>query len=114
MGAEWNGCNVNILGLTNIKYSHFEIDLHFEYYKVIIREGGQTILISRAEQNDKLLLPLQNESSWGNCMENYMTHVINEAYNLLTNTHLKDNFISAAFLNKRMLSYIKNNGKTGN
>lgn len=108
MQAKWGETNVDILGLSNVLFSHFEIDLYFEFHKIIIKEAGQTIEIYKAEKSPTFLKPLVNQTTFTDCLKNYMCPVIENAEALLTNHLLKDNFLQAICLNQRMLNYLDN------
>ena len=106
--ARWNKTNVSVTGLSKVRFSHFEFDLFFEYFKICIKNAGQNIEIFKAEKGEQLLLSLniQDKYTRENCLKNYMEHVIENAYELLINNGQKDNFIQSVSLNQRMLNYI--------
>jgi hypothetical protein len=106
--ALWNGINVCIIGLSHVFFSHFEIDLFFEYHKICIRNAGNNIEIHKAEKGRDFLLPLkiQNEFTSSNCLDNYMVSVIERAYQLLIDSSQADNFLQSVNLNKKMLDYL--------
>lgn len=105
--AFWEDTNVNILGLGNVLFSHFEIDLYFENYKVLIKNGGNLIEIYKTENKSTFLLPLifQENLSKKDCLKNYMVPVTDYALKILENPELKDNFINSINLNLKMLNY---------
>jgi predicted dehydrogenase len=105
MNVKWNDINLNIHGLSNVKFSLFEIELYFEYKKIAIINAGDTILFMEAPVNERILAPLavsEAKSSY-NCLKNYMSPVIERAHRLLTGNETEDNFISALELNKLLL-----------
>lgn len=106
--AKWDETNVDILGLSNVLFSHFEIDLYFEFHKIIIKEAGQTIEIYKAEKSPAFLKPLVNQTTYTDCLKNYMCPVIENAETLLNNHLLEDNFMQSVNLNQRMLNYLNN------
>jgi predicted dehydrogenase len=108
--AMWDNANVNILGLGNVLFSHFEIDLYFEKHKILITNAGNLIEIYKSEGESAFLLPLvfQENLSKKDCLKNYMIPVTDYAIKLLENSELKDNFINSIKLNLKMLNY-KNN-----
>ena len=115
--ANWNGINVNILGLSNVLFSHFEIDLYFQYHKIEIRNAGADIDIYRAEKNETFLNPLSTTAllTENNCLDNYMIPVANHVNRLLSGENKEDNFIRSVNMNLRMLQYIKyTDGQTSN
>lgn len=110
LNATWNNTNVNVLGLSNVKFSHFEIDLYFEYHKVCIREAGQSIEVLKAETNKRFLQPLKSIEQYTRtqCLKDNMHHVINHAYDILNGKISEDNFLRSVSLNQKMLTYLNN------
>ena len=106
----WDTVNVNILGLGNVLFSHFEIDLYFKNHKILIKNAGNIVEVYKAETGQKTLAPLilQEKLSKKDCLKNYMVPVTNEAIALIENTDLHDNFLSSIKLNLKMLNYKKN------
>jgi len=107
--ALWGKTNVNIMGLSNVKFSHFEIELYFEYHRVAITNSGRTIEVYGAKKNKQYLQPLsiEKEISRDGGMNNYMKYVIDHAYGILSGKIKEDNFMGSVELNERMLRYIK-------
>ncbi|MCE7995976.1 MAG: Gfo/Idh/MocA family oxidoreductase [Roseivirga sp.] len=107
--AIWNKANINVTGLANVKFSCFEIDLFFEYHRIQIKEAGNTIEVLKAEKGGEYFKPLlvEKNKSRHNCLENYMKPVAQLAADILNGEHKEDNFEEAAYLNIRMLNYIK-------
>lgn len=105
----WNDVNVNILGLSDVLFSQFEIDLYFENQKIQIKNAGDSIEFYRAEKGSKNLSALiyQKEKTRTGCLKNYMIPVINHAINVAERKVLFDNFATSVQLNLRLLSYIK-------
>jgi predicted dehydrogenase len=110
MMALWDNVNVNILGLGNVLFSHFEIDLYFEKHKILIKNAGNLIDIYKSEGESTFLSPLvfQENLSRKDCLKNYMIPVTDCAIKLLEKSELADNFINSIDLNLKMLNY-KNN-----
>ncbi|MES2427305.1 MAG: Gfo/Idh/MocA family oxidoreductase [Bacteroidota bacterium] len=108
--ALWGDVNFNVQGLSNVNFSHFEIDLYFNYHKIVVKNAGNIIEILKAEKTDGNLKPLilQAEHTRNNCLENYMKHVIDYAVDLKQGRVNKDNFINAVTLNQKMLRYKDN------
>jgi len=98
--------NVSILGLSNVCFSHFEIDLYFKYCKICIKDAGQTIEVYKADKVDQFPKPLYLHSVQKECLINYMENVINQAYCLLREKEQKDNFMQSIAMNQRMLNYL--------
>ena len=108
--ATWNNTNVSILGLNNVKFAHFEIDLYLTYHKIKISESGQTIEVLKANASDRFLQPLTKEENLTRtgCLKDNMRHVINHAHDILNGKISEDNFLRSVSLNKKMLTYLNN------
>ncbi|OGI11755.1 MAG: hypothetical protein A2Y40_01070 [Candidatus Margulisbacteria bacterium GWF2_35_9] len=108
--AKWKDTNINVTGLSNVCFSHFEFELYFEYYKIHIKDSGQNIVIYKAKKAEGFLQPLNilDQYTREQCLNNYMKHVIDKAYQLLSNKKQEDNFLQSISLNKKMINYLKN------
>ncbi len=104
--ASWNTANLNVLGLSNVQFSHFEIDLFFKTVKVAILESGNVINISESKVGGRVLNPLKfNEQlSHVNCLKDYMLNVVNRVYEMYDNESIEDNFLDSLDLNLAMLN----------
>jgi predicted dehydrogenase len=106
----WGATNVSILGLSDVKFSLFEIELYFEHTRISLLNSGDTIRLQRAENADKFLQPLQTnekEEKQG-CLKNTMINVIDRVHELLVSEQTRDNFVSALRLNQYILKIIEN------
>jgi predicted dehydrogenase len=105
--CEWMNANINILGLQNVKYSNFEIDLYFNKTKILIQNSGNDILFYSMENINKgiMKLEVQIEKNMSNCLENYMMPVAEKALQLLKNNG-DDNFNASILLNKTILNIL--------
>lgn len=104
--GNWGTANFVATGLSNAKFSFFEIDLFFEYHRISIREAGNVIEISKAEQAENFFRPLQKLSEEKDCLKDYMKHVLIEAKRVLKGEK-EDNFISGVNLASKMLTYLQ-------
>ena len=102
--------NISVFGLSNVQFSHFEIDLYFQQHKISITEAGQTIRLYQAINNSVTALsPLQqSDIQQDNCLKDYMQPVVDQAWHLLRGEVKEDNFLQAVNLNERMLHYLNN------
>jgi predicted dehydrogenase len=110
MQALWANVNFNVQGLSNVCFSHFEIDIYFKYHKIVIRNAGDTIEVYKAENADNNLQPLviMPASTKHNCLKNYMVYVTDYAVKLMNGQIAEDNFIDSVNLNQQMLKYKEN------
>ena len=106
--ANWNDVNVNVLGLSNVHFSNFEIDLYFSTFKIAIKESGDQVDIFESKIHRNFLNPLKynKKLSRKNCIKNYMLEVVDSALNLLDSESNTDNFIESINLNLLMLKYL--------
>jgi len=107
--CEWLGANINILGLQNVSFSHFEIDLYFKHRKIQIRDAGNQILFFGAVASEPNFSPLviNDTMTMSHSIADYMIPVAAKAISMLENQS-DDNFMEALELNKTMLNILKN------
>lgn len=107
--CDWLGANMSILGLQNVSFSHFEIDLYFKYRKIQIREAGNQISFFTAVAFEPNFSPLviDDTLTMPHSIADYMIPVAAKAIGLLENQS-DDNFMEAIELNKTMLNILKN------
>jgi predicted dehydrogenase len=105
----WDKVRVNVIGLTDIKYSFFQIDIFLDTYRIALYDSGNTIKIYKVEDTKKTYQTLNvlNEYTQYNCLQNHMLHVIDRAFRIVDQEVNEDNFIQSIDLNKRMLNYLK-------
>jgi predicted dehydrogenase len=107
--GEWLYANLSILGLQDVKFTHFEIDLYFTQSKIQIQNSGNNIIfLSNADTpTDYSPLVIRNDLSMQNCISDYMVPVVRRAIDLLQNKG-SDNFIEALKLNRTILNILIN------
>jgi predicted dehydrogenase len=107
--CEWQGANLSILGLQNVSFSHFEIDLYFKHLKVQILDAGNQILFFMSAATEPNFSPLvvDDAMTMSHSIADYMIPVAAKAISLLENQS-DDNFMEALELNKTMLNILKN------
>ena len=108
--ALWKNVNFNVQGLSNVCFSHFEIDIYFKYYKIVIKNAGDIIEVYRSEKTGNNLQPLalQPEFTRHGCLKNYMIRVTDHAMKLMNGQVKNDNFLGSINLNQSMLKYKDN------
>ena len=106
--ATWDKASFNAMGLVNVQFSYFEIDLYFHTRKIMITDAGKTIRILNVPVKGAFLQPLTEKEVRKNCIADYMKAVIQNAFILLQGKSTIDNFQQSVALNKQMLKYINN------
>ena len=106
--AIWNDVFVNIIGLPNVQFSYFEIDIFFTHSKIAIRDSGNKIDWFFAPDSTGFLKPLEiiSAKSKRDCIKDYMVGVSEYIYELLQNPSKSDNFISALEMNKSIIKLL--------
>lgn len=106
--GNWNETNLSVLGLSNVEFSHFEIDLYFKTYRIEISQSGNIINIYKADVKGRSLNSLNKDEqlSRSGCLKNYMEHVISKAIYLFNDSSQKDNFLESVDLNLSMLKIL--------
>lgn len=116
LSAFWNKVNINILGLSNVLFSFFEIDIVFKTQKISITEAGDKISFYKSKKYLNHYGPLLyiNTINDGSSISNYMIPVVNQALKITKNPNLSDNFLQSADLNIKILNYLKSNNEISN
>ena len=104
--ANWDDAVVNVLGLSNVQYAHFEVDIFFTSHKVSISNAGNLIRVYAAEKGEGSLRPLTETALIEGGISNYMKPVIAVAHEMLQDTKRSDNFAQAVALNQHLLEII--------
>ena len=90
--GEWNGASLSIVGLPNVQFSLFEIDLFFDRSAIRLRDRGDTIEISGSAGPAGYYAPLEMQTvTRGNLhapLENFHRHV----QQMIRDPRLPDNF----------------------
>jgi len=96
--------SANFVGVTDINYSVFEIELFYGDSKIVICHSGNEIRYYH--NKGKSLEEIQAERQT-NILDKYMIPVINEALDLFDKRKSGDNFISSLIMNRKMLNIIE-------
>jgi hypothetical protein len=96
---------VNFVGICDVTYPSFEIEIFYADSKIVICHSGNEIrYYTKREDSD--LREDQGERQT-NILDKYMIAVIKEAIDLFNKRKTSDNFIPALMINKRMLEIIE-------
>jgi len=104
LSGNWGDASISVLGLPEVLYSIFEIEIYFKTHKVLIVNAGDHIEFYQKIGTSGPLIKTEEISG---CITNYMKFVIEEASGILASNGKGDNFISSIKLNTRMLNYLR-------
>jgi hypothetical protein len=95
---------VSFIGVTDVNYSIFEIEIFYADSKIVICHSGNEI---RYYYNKgKSLQEIESERQT-NILDKYMIPVISEALDLFHKRKSEDNFISSLIMNNKMMNIIE-------
>jgi predicted dehydrogenase len=117
MYFNWDNTQVHILGLTNINFSIFEIELYFENNRISILDAGNKIKWMKSSVEEKKLFTNKEFELkiHENSLINYMVPIIELATKYLKQNIIEDNFLTSIELNRKLINLInKEYGKTSN
>jgi hypothetical protein len=100
---------VNFVGLCDVKYPVFEIEIFYANSKIVICHSGNEI---RFYHNKGESLYENQSERQSNILDKYMIPVVDEALDLFHKKKSEDNFVSSLIMNKRMLSIIESLKRT--
>jgi predicted dehydrogenase len=99
----WNGVALSIIGLSNVRFSLFEIDFFFERSAIRLRDRGETIEFADADEPSDYYAPLvAKKISRGNLQEP-LKNLYRHVRQMIRNTALPDNFEESLKLTKWIL-----------
>ena len=98
---------INIIGIQDLSYPVFEMELFFTNTKVFISNNGNEI--SFKHYGKRMYRSKEKIISAGNILDYYMLPVIEKAVKLLRKKDEKDNFLEAVALNNRIVKVINAN-----
>jgi len=105
MIGTFNDVYYSFVGLANVKYSFFEIELFFQNSSIKIAESGNSITYFKSFSNQSFYMPLVEEKEVRSAIKYRMKHVIAKSNDIYINK-LQDNFLASLDLNQRMLSIL--------
>lgn len=99
--------SVNIMGLQNVAFSHFDIEIYFKKQAFILKNGCNDFEHYITSPITGTFYPkLELHSKRQNLLKNYMLDVVSYAKFLLANKDEKDNFLRSIELSKKILTLI--------
>ncbi len=103
----WNDINLNLIGLSFIKFFHFNIDIYFEDEMISLQNGCNKIEFFE-KGADKFLSKI-NSFIIQDCMNNSMLEISKHLQKMFYNKNLNDNFIDSIELSRYIAKFfIKN------
>lgn len=105
MFGTFNDVYYSFIGLTNVKYSFFEIELFFQDSAIKIEESGNSIKYYKSFFNHSFYMPLVEEKEVKSAIKYRMKHVIAKSNDIYIKKN-QDNFLASLDLNQRMLSVL--------
>lgn len=110
VSCDWNGVNLQFIGLSNVKFSHFEIAIYTGHKAVLLKNGGNEIeLLVTSQTCGKFYPQLFSQTMLIGVNENYMINVVSNAKSILNGNKFYDNFVESVSISKRILQLQKIN-----
>ena len=105
MHIDWKGTNLNILGLSNSKFSHLEINIYFEKTAISFTNNSNLVNIFTTGQikRGKNYPVLSLSKTIKNVTKNYMANVTNVAKLILSGKTDLSNFLESIDISRRMI-----------
>jgi predicted dehydrogenase len=106
--AVYNDIPASVIGLANVKYSYFEIDLFFQDKRISIENSGNKITYYTSVAHEGFYQPLVSESvnNKDNLLADYMKYVYENVKEVYTGAQ-PDNFLSSLKMNQQILEIIQ-------
>ena len=105
MIGTFNDVYYSFVGLANVKYSFFEIELFFQNSAIKIEESGNSIKYFKSFSNQSFYMPLIEEKEVKSAIKYRMKHVIAKSNDIYIKKN-QDNFLASLDLNQRMLTVL--------
>jgi predicted dehydrogenase len=103
--SDWNGANVQFVGLSNVKFSRFELEIYFSERAVILKDGGDEIELYSTEAKSGNFHPrLALVEIKTGVIKNYMENVVSHAKRLVDIKEAPDNFLESVSVSERILN----------
>jgi hypothetical protein len=101
----FKGTPVTLLGLDDVSYTVFEIEISFLSFRIDISESGNTIKIYSRDKGTKRLKEDIGFTKTS-LLDEYMLPIIDKALAAINNQQAEDNFLQAAVLNNNMIEIV--------
>jgi predicted dehydrogenase len=105
--AQLGSTTLNVVGLTHVKYSCFEMEFFFTDKKIALLNNGNQVIHYSAEPYEKFYKPLKEATKTDNdnLLDNYMVHVYQHVQDVYNNKTV-DGFIPILNMNKALLNIL--------
>jgi predicted dehydrogenase len=106
--CNWNGTNLQFIGLAQVEFSHFEIAIYFPKKALFLKDGGNSI--------EEYVVPFKSGNFYpklvlhecqAGILDNYMTNVVSHAKGLLKVKGSHDNFQESVHVSERVLKLLE-------
>lgn len=106
--GNWNGALVSLLGLPQVRFSLFELDLFFERDALRLRDRGDTCDFASSAEPDLYYSPLQTAETMLNCLGSPFQSIYDFAEAVLSSDSVADNFAESVGVCRWMLRTLQN------
>lgn len=101
--GEWNGAALSIIGLPNVRFSLFEIDLFFERRAVRLRDRGDLVEIATSARPAGYYSPLKTKTAARGNLKSPLDFLYRHTRRMMQNPRLSDNFDESVLLENWLL-----------
>lgn len=93
--GHWNGAAFSVVGLSNVRFSLFEIDFFFERSAIRLRDRGETIEFSNADEPSDYYAPLVTNKVIRTNRKEPLKHLYCHVRRMILNPESPDNFLES-------------------
>jgi len=101
--GEWNDAALSIVGLPNVRFSFFEIDLFFERSAVRLRDRGDMVEFAAAARPAGYYSPLKTKTEASGNLKNPLYFLYRHTKRMMQDPRLSDNFDESVILENWLL-----------
>lgn len=101
--GEWNGAALSIVGLPNVRFSLFEIDLFFERSAVRLRDRGDLVEIATSARPAAYYSPLKTKTAVRGNLKSPLDFLYRHTRRMMQDPRLIDNFDESVILENWLL-----------